>query len=360
VASCDAIQWGFFDLECTVNISGVPQNLMNSYKWQNAIDEDNPNKRVALGHVLHLLADMAVPDHTRNDPHPESLPPYSPSTVFVFEQYAKAHISERNIPTSGNLVTFNRPEGFLTDLSNFARSRFFSKDTVFDSPYPSYHEDPNYFFDSEGLRIAHKSFLYRYVTHNLHDCTLDDNVFHDQFNTLYPKAVLYTASLIKHYYDLTHPQFGWLSFVEGNPGVPGDGVFVSADGGNNWAGFELAVPISLGTFTDGFTGTIFLPSYIKDLYIAYGITAPQSCNISDIKTWTGHYATKILFNGIEGFSDNMSGFQHLLDAANYVKPGCCPTVNDLFISMIYIDLPDLTPFTTLDAATILPGQNAVP
>ena len=27
----------------------------------------------ALGHVLHLLEDATVPDHTRNDPHPPFL-----------------------------------------------------------------------------------------------------------------------------------------------------------------------------------------------------------------------------------------------------------------------------------------------
>jgi hypothetical protein len=217
VASCDAIQWGFsnYDLECTANILGFPSNLTNDYKWQDAINQNNPNRWTALGHVLHLLADMAVPDHTRNDPHPESLFPSPPFPIYVFEQWAKAHLPERIIPTGDYLETLANPQDFLINLSNFTREHFFSKDTVFDNPIPWYWDDsndPNYFYTTVEVtpgvyvnrRIAAKSFSYRRWG-NLEDCNLDNNVFRDQFDMLYPKAVLYTASLIKHYYDLMQP-----------------------------------------------------------------------------------------------------------------------------------------------------------
>src|SRR3989344_2975379 len=45
------------------------------YSWDRAVFDyawgDKERGLSALGHTLHLLEDMAVPDHTRNDPHPE-------------------------------------------------------------------------------------------------------------------------------------------------------------------------------------------------------------------------------------------------------------------------------------------------
>ncbi|MCL5016230.1 MAG: hypothetical protein M1312_01285 [Patescibacteria group bacterium] len=45
-----------------------------NFTWQRAIslylNGDKNGAMFALGHVLHLLEDMSVPAHTRNDPHP--------------------------------------------------------------------------------------------------------------------------------------------------------------------------------------------------------------------------------------------------------------------------------------------------
>ena len=59
-------------------------------------------------------------------------------------------------------------------------------------------------------------------------------------------------------------EIGWLFFHEGDPGTPGDGVFVEGVfAGDPW--FNLVTPISLGQFEDGFTATVFSP--IKTLQI---------------------------------------------------------------------------------------------
>src|SRR3989344_5892804 len=45
------------------------------YSWERAVHDhawgDRERALIALGHILPLVEDMAVPDHTRNDPHPE-------------------------------------------------------------------------------------------------------------------------------------------------------------------------------------------------------------------------------------------------------------------------------------------------
>ena len=44
------------------------------FSWDRAVYEyawgDKKRALTALGHVLHLIEDASVPDHTRNDPHP--------------------------------------------------------------------------------------------------------------------------------------------------------------------------------------------------------------------------------------------------------------------------------------------------
>jgi hypothetical protein len=48
-------------------------NAGNEYSWQVGVDAyargDNDTAMLVLGHVLHLIEDSSVPDHTRNDAH---------------------------------------------------------------------------------------------------------------------------------------------------------------------------------------------------------------------------------------------------------------------------------------------------
>src|SRR3989344_1469431 len=52
------------------------------YSYQRALDDyakgDRERAFVAFGHILHLLEDAGVPDHTRDDPHPPILDLGSP------------------------------------------------------------------------------------------------------------------------------------------------------------------------------------------------------------------------------------------------------------------------------------------
>ncbi|MEK9195305.1 MAG: hypothetical protein AAB975_02930, partial [Patescibacteria group bacterium] len=58
-------------------LSGIMGNYFgghDDYSWDRGIYEytwgDKKRGLESLGHVLHLIEDASVPDHTRNDPHP--------------------------------------------------------------------------------------------------------------------------------------------------------------------------------------------------------------------------------------------------------------------------------------------------
>jgi hypothetical protein len=78
-----------------------------------------------------------------------------------------------------------------------------------------------------------------------------------------------TANAFTFLYNESGVGSQWLSFLEGNPGIPGDGVFVNAAGGLVSSGFELATPIPLNQFTDGFTLSVFPP---PDFNVTVGVS----------------------------------------------------------------------------------------
>jgi hypothetical protein len=93
---------------------------------------------LTLGHVIHLIQDMAVPEHTRNDWHAGLVPPLFPAgTPSIFE----GHI---NRTVDGFLLAGYPPPRFdrLRDfwatgdgrgLAEFTNRNFVSKDTTFET-----------------------------------------------------------------------------------------------------------------------------------------------------------------------------------------------------------------------------------
>jgi hypothetical protein len=86
------------------------------------------NKKEAfedLGHILHLLEDMAVPAHTRNDHH---------LTGDKYEQWA-SQFSPQNIDVvsalSGkNPIILNSLDAYFDYLASYTNSHFYSQDTI--------------------------------------------------------------------------------------------------------------------------------------------------------------------------------------------------------------------------------------
>jgi hypothetical protein len=238
-ATCDSLQWAFNEVQCTAiswtcfadsewgNCRPLPttRTLNNEFGWMDAIDKKNTDAGwTALGHVLHLLQDLAVPDHARRDPHPTQ-------QLWGLEAYAKSNTPPQ--PSSSESLIDVNPKLLFNILSGYTRENFFSASTCFDPSLPgptSAREDFNYYYDSTGRKIAYKGitykyYLYKYWISDPRLATINDTIATEQFNKLAPQAILYTASLIKHYYDLTNPSIATL------------GDHIMSDGtGANWGG----------------------------------------------------------------------------------------------------------------------------
>ncbi len=188
----------------------------DDYSWNRAVyDYAWGNKKrglLALGHVLHLLEDSSVPDHTRNDPHPPILDMGSPYEMWT-KKFDPKHISiefqnEKPI-ILGNLGNY------FDSLATYSNTNFFSRDSVcqhiYESPQIkiikrellSDHKIYSFVYDITGtyrlaLKLPEKSFEPQcsYV--------VDDNdnlILNDYWNLLSKQAVLHGAGVVKLFFD---------------------------------------------------------------------------------------------------------------------------------------------------------------
>lgn len=163
------------------------------------------------------------------------------------------------------------------------------------------------------------------------------------------------------------PSAQFVSLVQGNPGIPGDGVITSLAGGTSvtWADndFELLQPFSLSGVTDGLTVTVF-PSGsfaatqsigVQANFSPAGVWATQQCNFG--LSFNGGPAPA--FNGIRGFAVSYSQ-QMLNQTLAAVQPFCRVTLDQLVIrSLIVFDDSGFI-VTEIDALAIGIGVNAFP
>lgn len=143
------------------------QNLQLSYgpyegdrTWSRALNYyANKNTLEAyktLGFILHVLEDMSVPDHTRDDTHAQSLEFATADSGSPYEnftsQYNTTNIGSLNligeIKNSGTQIPkFSSPEEYLKSVAQYSNKYFFSKDTINDPKYsePKIIEEKNNF-----------------------------------------------------------------------------------------------------------------------------------------------------------------------------------------------------------------------
>jgi hypothetical protein len=186
--------------------------------------------------------------------------------------------------------------------------------------------------------------------------------------------------------SLTRSPTGWLSFIRGDPGIPGDGIPVYPDADYmpipdeseiiyvEW--FKLSYPIPATLFKDGFTlGTYFASNpFSNPHFLSFNLTLETPpgglCGgIGGPLYYDNSFNT--FFNNVQGVSFNVSqrNINEGVDAVNYMReeffPNCWPvTINDVYIASIqfYYLVTELPPsaLAIMDAAVILPGQNALP
>lgn len=206
-ATCSSLDWGFSNDPCTQNgrpaFEGMRWRLFrsthrNSYTWDTALQQARDRNGEGwhnLGYLLHLLEDLGVPAHTRNDPH----------WKFLFrDPFEEENRDRQSLPPTPPAGLIARPHAkqFFALLADYTRSNFFSKNTVFRPPGPeAVSQDSQYFYDLRGRKIARKAPSYDRTKR----ATIDRTIAREQFDELYPIIVRIAASFLKHYVDTASP-----------------------------------------------------------------------------------------------------------------------------------------------------------
>jgi hypothetical protein len=154
----------------------------------------------------------------------------------------------------------------------------------------------------------------------------------------------------------------FLCLVEGNPGIPNDGVVVSATGGRLDISFEVQLPFSLAGITDGITVSAFPPSTAPESKIiqinfstAGGECAPGVASGEDV--------ARPVVNGVQGIAIVLSQefLNDLVDFVREVDPQCAGvTLADLFLKEVIVVDVDSNFVRELDALAVGIGENVFP
>jgi len=191
------------------------------FTWKTAlrywIQGEKEGAMASLGHVLHLLQDATVPDHTRNDPHPNNSP---------YEDFAHQNVIENKNAISAqifqkNPLDLNSLDAYFENLARYSNENFYSKDTIgiqsgYTEPQPDFIDRcGNYYCgvakDSEAqeykLFIREKSSLLNTISLNKESASLilnkegGDIIMSDYWRLLSAKAVQGSAGVINLFFE---------------------------------------------------------------------------------------------------------------------------------------------------------------
>ena len=183
------------------------QNLQSEYAlykgdqtWETAVyhyvrwmdgknKEDKKKAFTALGHILHLLQDLSVPAHTRQDTHVSGDP---------YEQWAAGFNSIDNLSFDQTMNCSILDDCFI-QMAKYSQENFFSKETINDAfyNYPTPDsvqlsgEDKFYYKDGYLLAIELKA----------KGKSIEDSRIHSSyFQRLAPKAVAAGVSVLQLFF----------------------------------------------------------------------------------------------------------------------------------------------------------------
>ena len=190
-------------------------DIATTHTWNKAIYQyingDKTGAFENLGHVLHLVEDMAVPAHTRNDHH---------LTGDPYEEWAR-QFGPANIDIASDLsgkapVPLNNLDDYFNNLANYSNKNFYSKDTI---GIQSGYKEPvsDYIAQIEGQYYAFKIdengdfclFFYKvyqgsFLSALKPDVSLQDPldcVFKNYWSHLSKQAVLYGAGVVHLFFQ---------------------------------------------------------------------------------------------------------------------------------------------------------------
>lgn len=147
-----------------------------------------------VGHILHLIQDMSVPAHVRDDEHGDGDPLEKWLEInggLPDIEYQKYKVSDIN--------------SVFDSLANFTYNNFFSKDTILcnsEMGCDSFRQEKNYLGEIVNYCIINE---YKKTAINVNlsgaECFLDEKVHQDYWNILTPQAIGYSAGVIEWFKD---------------------------------------------------------------------------------------------------------------------------------------------------------------
>lgn len=202
---------------------------INDFSWQRGIRDHLEGRRArsleALGHVLHLIQDMSVPEHARNDTHVSARDTFGilRHSGSPYEEWA-ARFRRQNLALAEQLrsqgatpIRRDDLDAYFDHVAAYANAHFFSQDTIVSPEYPrpvirSEGMERNsrnrlirygYGPDEEGTMFKLVVFLGRPDWRNVLQKTFysldDDDLLTDYWSRLSRIAVLNGAGVINRY-----------------------------------------------------------------------------------------------------------------------------------------------------------------
>jgi hypothetical protein len=182
--------------------------------WQKAVksyvDGDKKSAFIALGHVLHLVEDASVPDHTRDDTHADLFgDPGSPYEKYSadFTNFNKLTFAE-NLKNS-QFLNFSNIRDVISGLAVYSNNNFLSENTINDLAYslPDINKVKIVFKELNGQErkflFDDKKNIYLALEKNPGKFTVNDSIYvlPSYANHLMPKATLYGASALNLFFN---------------------------------------------------------------------------------------------------------------------------------------------------------------
>lgn len=206
------------------------------YTWQKAIKLYNEGNQkdafLVLGHILHLLEDASVPDHTRNDAHADESP---------YEEFTKSLTPKT--PEKKPII-LNSLEEYFDAMANYSNNSFYSRDTIgeefYRDPKPDYiARDGEYFYgfkidDGKNYHLVNVQSKNYFSWSESDIMTISDDknkILTDYWSHLSPKAIQYGAGVIDLFFQ--EASSAKASAAKGGSNVPvakasNDGYLASA------------------------------------------------------------------------------------------------------------------------------------
>lgn len=213
------------------------------FTWQKAVELYAGGKKeeafFALGHILHLIEDASVPDHTRNDAHPpydNGGSPYENWTRKFDRENPDKNLSLRLFYKDPILL--NSLDSYFNAMAGYSNNNFYSRDSIvkYENPQPVDFVESNYslpgyvyglFNDGEGkfrLVLGQEKDYFSWMVNDTTDNRirlvnnqLDQFVIKDYWFRLSVKAVQYGAGVIDLFFKEVEKAKNDPNFVKEEP-----------------------------------------------------------------------------------------------------------------------------------------------